>query len=66
MNHKDLQNTFERFTKGGDNLNILLGNQRTSYNKTDLGYKLAINVNKLDQIFHDHENCKCKTLKSNY
>lgn len=34
-----LQNTLDKFTKVRDNLNILLGNQRVSYNKVDLGYK---------------------------
>lgn len=35
----DLQYTLHKFTKERDNWNCLLGNQRTFYNKSGLGYK---------------------------
>lgn len=37
--NKDLQITFDKFTKGINNLNILLRNKRETYNKTGLRYE---------------------------
>jgi hypothetical protein len=35
---EDLQNTLAKFTMGRENLNIILGNQKGTYNKAGLGY----------------------------
>lgn len=53
-------------TKGKDNFNLLVGNQRASCNKVSIGYELK-NISK---IFSDICNAKSasqfKTLKCNY
>lgn len=61
-----MKNTLEIFTKGRYNLNLLLGNQRASYNKVDLGYEPTNNVKNFDKICYDHKTPKCKTLKCKY
>lgn len=38
----DLHNTFDNLIYEKDNLNVLIGNQRESYNKADLGYESKI------------------------
>lgn len=35
----ELHNTLDKFPKGTNKLNILLGNKRVSYNKAGLGYE---------------------------
>lgn len=62
----DLQDTLDKFTKGRDNLNLLLGNQRVSYNKVCLGYKLKDNSKKFSNICNAQQTSKCETLKFNY
>lgn len=57
----DLQNILDEFTKGINNLNLLLGNRKASHNKDDLGYKP-----KFRNIRHAHQTSKLKTLKCNY
>lgn len=39
----DLLNTLSKFTKGRDNLNILLGNQTGTFGKAGLGYEPTLN-----------------------
>jgi hypothetical protein len=43
----DLNFTLTRFTKGNENLNILLGNQRCVFEKSGLGYNPKKNKKKL-------------------
>lgn len=38
------------FTKGRDNLDMILSNQRDTYNKSSQGYQLDINVMSLQNI----------------
>lgn len=65
-----LKNEFEsfhetliKFTKGKDNLNMILSNQRASYNKTDLGYQ----PNKIFiSIFHSKKKTNHYFYKCNY
>lgn len=64
--NKDLQNTFDKFTKVRDNLSILLENQIVSYNKVDPGDESNNNIKIFSKICHIHQTPKCKTLKCNY
>lgn len=55
--------TLIKFTKGKDNLNMILSNQRASYNKTDLGYQ----PNKIFiSIFHAKKKTNHYFYKCNY
>ena len=40
----DLKKILDKFTKGKNNLNILLSNQKVSYNKDGLGYEPINNI----------------------
>lgn len=55
--NKYLQNMLERFTKGRENLNLLLGNKKTSYNKVCISYE-AKNNNKTLVIFAMLNQCQ--------
>lgn len=62
----DLQKTLVKFTKGRDNLNVLLGNQIVSYNNAGLGYEPKKNSRNLENICKVKTISHCKTLKCNY
>lgn len=62
----DLQKTLVKFTKGRDNLNFLLENQRTSDNKVCLGYEPNNNSRNFSNIYNVRSTSYYKTLKCNY
>lgn len=62
----DLQNILDKFTKGRDNLNLMLGNQIASYNRIDIGYEPKNNSKHFINICNHQQTFKCKTLKCNY
>lgn len=49
-----------------DSLNLILGNQRTTYNKADLNYEQKNNVNNFSSICHAIRISKCSIPKCNY
>lgn len=59
----DLQKTPDKFSKGRDNLNLLLGNQKESYKKVGLGYEPKNNSKSLIKICNAQSTSKCKILK---
>lgn len=62
----DIQNTLNKFTKGKDNLNLLLGNQMASYDKAGICYEPKKNINSFRNVFNSQQKSKCKILKCNY
>lgn len=62
----DLKNTHDKFTKRRYNLNILLGNQTTPYNKVGLGYESKNNVKKIGNICHSNKTSTYKYIECNY
>lgn len=60
----DLQNILDKFTKGRSNLNLLLGNQKASYNKDGIGYETKNNSESFINICKSTSHCKA--LKCNY
>lgn len=62
----NLQNILVKLTKGRDNLNLLLGNQRAYYNKVGIDYKSNNNSKNFINICNSKTTSHCKTLKWNY
>lgn len=59
-------NSLDKFTKGIDNLTLILGNQRESYNKAGLGYEPKNNAKGFIKICHTNRTSKRNILKYNY
>lgn len=57
--------TLDKFNKGRDKLNLLLGSQRDSYNKFGLGYEPKNNSEIFSNICNVKPTSHCKTLKFN-
>lgn len=57
---------FYKFIKGRYNLNLLLGNQRASYNKSGLGYEPKNIIESFSITCHAYKTSKYKILKYNY
>lgn len=63
---KDLHNTLDKFTKGRDNLNLILGSQMVSYNKFGLIYEPTINAKSFSKICHANSTTKCNMVRCKY
>lgn len=58
-----LHETFEKFTNDKDKFNLILSNQRDSFNKNGIGYKLNSSFN---NIYHNRNKSNLHSLNDNY
>lgn len=54
----DLHNTLDKFIKGMENFNLIIGNQRATYNKVGLGYELKNNAKSFGSICNAYRTFK--------
>lgn len=53
-----MHRTLDKFTKGEDNWNLILVNQRASYNKVGLGYELKNDSKSVSKTCHANRTYK--------
>lgn len=63
---EDLQNTLAKFTKGRENLNIILGNQKGTYNKAALGYRPKNHAKLFRKFFRPNKTSSSPFVKCFY
>lgn len=61
-----MHNTLNKFIKNKNKLNLVLGNQRATYNKIGQGYEPKNNAKIFNNIFHNNRTSKRSMPNYNY